>query len=157
MEPAVSNSTCLIGLERIQRLDLLPQVFSPILIPPAVESEVGISALWLIVQTPQNTSTLTVLNTQLDPGESEAIALALESNDPFLILDDLKARRLANQLGLKVIGTVGMLLRGKQQGVLTEIKPVLTALLAADFRISTALVQRALQLAGESSNLHPDV
>jgi hypothetical protein len=46
-DPAVTNSTCLIGLERIQRLDILPQVFSPITIPPAVLAEVGITATWL--------------------------------------------------------------------------------------------------------------
>lgn len=73
----------------------------------------------------------------------------MESEDIFVILDDRNARRIAEQLSLKVIGTVGMLLRAKQKGVITEIKPLLTALNQADFRISEAIVQKALRIAGE--------
>jgi uncharacterized protein len=145
----VTDSTCLIGLERIQRLDILPQVFSPVIIPPAVQIEVGISASWITIQAPQSIMTVAALKTQLDDGEAEAIALALEMDDVFIILDDLSARRVAKQLNLKVIGTVGMLLRAKQQNVIDEIKPLLAALNAADFRISEAIVQNALRLAGE--------
>jgi predicted nucleic acid-binding protein len=148
-DAAVTNSTCLIGLERIQRLDILPQVFLPIIIPAAVQAEVGITASWLTVVVVQNQVVAATLKTQVDDGEAEAIALALESSHVFVILDDLNARRLATQLGLKVIGTVGMLLRAKQQGIISEIKPLLTDLNQADFRISEAIVQRALQLAGE--------
>lgn len=148
-DPAVTNSTCLIGLERIQRLDILPQVFSPITIPPAVQTEVGITATWLTVMAIQNQAVATTLKTQVDDGEAEAIALALESGDVFIILDDLNARRVAIQLGLKVIGTVGMLLRAKQQGILSEIKPLLMSLNQADFRVSESIIQKALQIADE--------
>jgi len=65
----------------------------------------------------------------------------------FLILDDRKARQLALQLNLKVIGTVGMLLRAKGKGIITEIKPLLAALNQADFRISP-LIQNALRIGG---------
>ena len=145
----VTDSTCLIGLERIQRLDILSQVFSPVIIPPAVQTEVGISASWITVQAPRSIMTVAALKTQLDDGEAEAIALALELNDVFIILDDLSARRVAKQLNLKVMGTVGMLLRAKQQKVIDEIKPLLTALNTADFRVSEAIIQNALRLAGE--------
>lgn len=149
MSAAVTNSTCLIGLERIQRLDILPQVFAPITIPPAVQSEVGISAPWLTIQAPQNRGIVQSLQTQIDEGESEAIALAMELGDVFVILDDLSARRVAQQLHLKVIGTTGMLLRAKQQGIIPEIKPILDALTTANFRISSPLIQKALELANE--------
>jgi uncharacterized protein len=145
----VTDSTCLIGLGRIQRLDILPQVFSPVIISPAVQAEVGISTSWITVQAPQSIMTVAALETQLDDGEAEAIALALELDDVFIILDDLSARRVSKQLNLKVIGTVGMLLRAKEQKVISEIKPLLTALNAADFRISEAIIQNALRLAGE--------
>lgn len=146
---AVTNSTCLIGLERIERLDILPQVFSTITIPTAVAAEVGIEADWLIVRTVQNLAVVATLKTQVDSGEAEAIATAMELGDVFVILDDRKARLLALQLSLKVIGTVGMLLRAKRFGVIAEIKPLLTALNQVDFRISQALIQKALQIAGE--------
>jgi len=68
----------------------------------------------------------------------------------LLILDDKKARRVAQQIDLKVIGTVGMLLRGKGQGVISEIKPLISALLQADFRISEGIVPEALGLSGEN-------
>ncbi|MEM1280680.1 MAG: DUF3368 domain-containing protein [Cyanobacteria bacterium P01_H01_bin.152] len=149
MTAAVTNSTCLIGLERIQRLDILPQVFDPIAVPPVVQSEVGISASWLTVQATRNRGMVQSLQTQIDAGEAEAIALAMELRDVFVILDDLSARRIAQQLGLKVIGTVGLLVRAKQQDVISEIKPILDALTTANFRISDALIRKALQLADE--------
>jgi predicted nucleic acid-binding protein len=146
---AVTNSTCLIGLERIGRLDLLPKVFSNVFAPAMVAAEVGSETSWLTVQPVQNLAVVATLSTQMDEGEAEAIALAMELGDVLLILDDKKARRVAQQIGLKVIGTVGMLLRAKRDGVITEIKPLLTALVEADFRISEGIIQKALRLSGE--------
>jgi predicted nucleic acid-binding protein len=73
----------------------------------------------------------------------------MELGDVLLILDDKKARRVAQQMGLKVIGTVGMLLRAKRDGVIAEIKPLLMALVQADFRISDSIIEEALRLSGE--------
>lgn len=148
-EQTVTNSTCLIGLERIGRLDLLPQVFSKLTIPLAVQAEVGLSADWLTLRAVQNLAVVATLKTQIDDGEAEAIALAMELGDVFIILDDKNARRIAQQIGLKVIGTVGMLLRAKNKGVIAEVKPLLIALAQAEFRIAEPIVQNALRLAGE--------
>ncbi len=150
-QKAVTNSTCLIGLERIDRLDLLPQVFEVVFAPPTVAMEVQRKLNWLRVQSVKNKSVIATLKTQMDEGEAETIALAMELDDIILILDDKKARRVAQQIGLKVIGTVGMLLRAKTQGVIPEIRPLLIALLQVDFRISNAIVQEALRLAGEGN------
>ncbi len=76
---AVTNSTCLIGLERIERLDILPQVFDAVFAPPAVAKEVRTSLDWLRVQPVANPSVTRALRTQMDEGEAEAIALALEA------------------------------------------------------------------------------
>jgi predicted nucleic acid-binding protein len=149
IKEAVTNSACLIGLERIGRLDLLPQVFSTVFAPPMVAKEVQAPLSWLRVQAVQNTATVAILKTQMDAGEAETIALAMELEDILLILDDKKARRVAQQLNLKVIGTVGMLLRAKRQGIITEVKPFISALIQADFRISQRIIQKALQLSGE--------
>jgi len=149
MNPGVTNSTCLIGLERIGRLDILPQVFTPITIPPAVQTEVGISTSWLTVQAPENLSTVQTLKTQVDDGEAEAIALALEVKNVIIILDDLSARRIAQQLQLKVMGTVGMLIQAKQKNIIPAIKPILESLAEANFRISDAIIDKALELADE--------
>ncbi len=97
----------------------------------------------------QNLALVATLKTQVDEGEAEAITLAMELGDVFLILEDRKARQLALQLNLKVIGTVGMLLRAKRKGIIPQIKPLLAALNQADFRISEPLIQNALRIAGE--------
>ena len=75
----------------------------------------------------QNLALVATLKTQVDEGQAKAIALAMELGDVFVILDDRKARQLSLQLNLKVIGTVGMLLRAKGFGIIPEIKPLLTA------------------------------
>lgn len=75
----------------------------------------------------------------MDAGEAEVIAPAMELGNKLLILDDKKARHIAQQLGLSVIGTVGMLLRGKRQGVINEVKLLISELLQANFRISDNL------------------
>ena len=85
---AVTNSTCLIGLERIGRLDLLPRVFSKVFAPPMVAAEVGREVGWLTVQVVKNSAVVATLSTQMDEGEAEAIALAMELGDFLLILDD---------------------------------------------------------------------
>jgi uncharacterized protein len=149
-ERAVTNSTCLIGLERIERLDILPQVFNSVFAPPAVAKEVRTSLDWLKVQAVANPSVVIALRTQMDEGEAEAISLALELENVLLILDDKKARRVAQQMSLKVIGTVGMLLRAKRQEVIAEVKPLLLKLTEVDFRISQGILQEALRLSGEN-------
>ena len=147
-EPAVTDSTCLIGLERIGRLDLLPSLFDPIAAPPKVIEEFGSSPSWLQVLSPTNRQAVFALQLTVDLGEAEAIALALERNWR-IILDDRKARLVARRLGLKVIGTVGVLLRAKRKGIVSRIAPLLQDLEAAGFYLSEALKREALRLAGE--------
>ncbi|MBC6455599.1 MAG: DUF3368 domain-containing protein [Hormoscilla sp. SP5CHS1] len=149
-DKAVTNSTCLIGLQRIGQLEILPQVFPVVFAPPAVQTEVGINLSWLRVQAVQNTAFVTVLQESIHRGEAEAIALAIELKDVVVILDEKKARAVAKKLGLQVTGTVGMLLRGKKRGVIPEIKPLLYSLQETGFRLSENLIQEALRLAGES-------
>lgn len=147
---AVSDSACLIGLERIGRLDILSQSFETVFIPPAVQNEFGYSFDWLVVKPLQNTDMARALQTQIDEGESEAITLAVELGNVLVVLDDKKARRIARQMDLKIIGTVGLLLRAKKKGIISEVKATLDALYDVDFRISDSLYKQALNLADES-------
>ena len=149
IEKAVTNSTCLIGLQRIGQLEILPQVFLVVFAPEAVGSEFGIRPSWLTVQAVENTEFVKVLHNQMHIGEAEAIALAMELEDVVIILDEKKARAAAKKIGLEVTGTVGMLLRGKKRGVISEVKPLLRELQAKGFRLTEALIMDALQLAGE--------
>lgn len=142
-EHAVSNSSCLIALKKIGYLDLLSKSFETVTIPPAVQSEFGQKIDWLTVKSVQNIGVVNSLKTQIGDGEAEAIALAMEATDVFIMLDDKKARRIAKQLELTVIGTIGLLLRAKQKEILTEVKPALDALQDVDFRVSESLYEEA--------------
>lgn len=145
---AVVDSACLIGLERIGRLDLLSALLEPVFAPPAVVAEFGSRPQWLTIETPKSLGTIAALKLVVDAGEAEAITLAYERGCR-IILDDRKARVAAAQLGVPITGTVGLLLKAKQAGHIPAILPLLDALDANQFRVSLALRAEALRLAGE--------
>lgn len=143
----VSNTSPIIAFERLQRLDLLPQIFDALYIPPAVRCEVFGTrpvAGWIVERQLSQPISRQILAARLGAGESESIALALELKPHYLLLDDLAARRLAQSLNLNVIGTVGLLMLARKRGLVPALRPFLDALLAADFRISDALYDFAL-------------
>ena len=86
---------------------------------------------------------------QLDKGESSAIALALETPDCTIILDDYKARKIADQLGLHITGTIGVIVKAKLNGLIPSIKPLLSKIRTTDFRLTIELELLALKEAGE--------
>jgi predicted nucleic acid-binding protein len=87
----------------------------------------------------------------MDTGEASAIALAKELEDTLLILDDLKARKLASRLNLKITGALGIIHKAKQLGFIDKIKPVLQNLLDTDFRISQHIIDELLKLNNENN------
>ena len=88
---------------------------------------------------------------QIDKGEASAIALAIELSDSVVILDDYKARKFAESLGIQIIGTIGIIIKAKRQGVIESIKPFLQKIRQTDFRISEEIEKRALEESGEWS------
>lgn len=86
---------------------------------------------------------------QIDNGESSAIALALEISNSTLILDDLKARIVAERLGLIYTGTLGVIIKSKLQGIIPEIKPILSKIKGTDFRLSSEIERQVLKEANE--------
>jgi predicted nucleic acid-binding protein len=149
----VSNSSPLIALARIQRLDLLPAIFESILIPPAVAREIApsipILPTWLRIQAPSVLPPAPLLRRRLGAGEREALALAIELRADRIILDDLPARRSAEAAGLNVIGTLGALVTAKRTDLLKAIRPELEALLRTSFFLSPQLYNELLRAAGE--------
>ncbi|NJN24202.1 MAG: hypothetical protein HC810_07145 [Acaryochloridaceae cyanobacterium RL_2_7] len=102
VQAVVSDSACLIGLERIRYLEILPKLYGGIVIPEAVQSEIGFTFPWLSPKSVQNQLLVESLKGQIGWGESEAIALALELESSILILDDKKARKIAQQFNLVI-------------------------------------------------------
>lgn len=151
----VSNSSPLISLGAIGRLELLHKLFGQISIPLAVQQEVRSVEIsterWVVPRQVDNPLLPQALGSELDWGEAEAIALAVELGADLLLMDERRGRRLASRFGLKVLGVLGILVDSKRTGLIEKIEPVLVELREkAGFRISTALYERALQEAGEA-------
>lgn len=145
----VVDSTCLIALDKIGHLGLLGADLAPV-VAPAVRAEFGEPLPdWIAVREPRDPVVVAALGTQLGAGEAESIALALEPPRSEIILDDKKARRVAGQLGLRVFGTLGLVLRAKAAGRIALVTPVLEALRATGFHMTEALFRTALRLADE--------
>jgi len=158
----ISDSSALIALSRIGRLDLLRELYGDVTVPQGVIREVTgngagqpgaeevSTAKWIMAVEVRDQQLVSSLSRDLGDGESEAIALAVELKADLLIVDDLLARQVAAILGLSVVGTVGVLLEARLRGVLPEIKPCLDDLIdLAGFRISEELYARVLRETGE--------
>lgn len=152
MSQVVSDTTCLIGLERIQRLDLLQNPDFTVFAPPAVQREFEAKGAhlpsWFQVRPPQDAALVARLRSDLGEGEAEAIALARDLHCE-IILDDSRARRAAERENVRCVGLLGLLVRVKQAERIRHIRPLIEELRAAGFFISEALVTEALHLAGE--------
>lgn len=157
----ICNATPLINFAAINRLDILQAVFGQIVIPQAVYHETtgadfpgsqfilqAIASGWMQV-CPVSNIPLTI-PVQLDNGEREAIALAFETNEPKILLDELEARQVARNLELQVIGTLGILLLAKNKQIIPQLKPLLDAMIdIAQYWVNTTLYKQVLQQAGE--------
>lgn len=118
-------------------------------IPPAVEAEIGSAAVGLTVEPVRVPDVVAAKRPRIGSGEAEVIALGMENREALVVLDDRPARRIARHLGLRVIGTLGVLLLAKRRGTLAKIAPVVEALSGVGFRMDAKLRRRILRLAGE--------
>lgn len=150
MPDVISNTSCLISLDNIDQLSLLKDLYEKIVITDEVQQEFGKEIESRIqVRSVNDRSRYQILRNLVDSGEASVIALALEINDHLLILDDLKARKVAKSLHLRFTGVLGVMLRAKNKGNIKEIAPLLQQLKRVGFRISPAMEEEVLRLAGE--------
>ncbi|MGC1393575.1 MAG: DUF3368 domain-containing protein [Coleofasciculaceae cyanobacterium] len=157
----ISDTSAINNLAAIGKLDLLQQLYGKIIIPTAVYQELlnagatdpGTLAVqtldWIQTKSVTNFALLQTLQNNLDIGEAEAIVLAVELNATRLIIDERRGRNQATQLGVQVIGLLGILLAAKQQGFIPTVQPVLDDLMEQGFWIREQLYAEILQLAGE--------
>ena len=104
---------------------------------------------WVEIVNVTDKSKQRLLELQIDKGESSGIALAMETPDSTLILDDHKARRIANQLALSFTGTIGVIVKAKLKGLIPTIKPLIAKIRQTDFRLTDELEHQALKQANE--------
>lgn len=155
----VSDTSPVTSLIQIDRLELLTQVFGQVVIPKAVYEELckvpGQQTVidrqnWLFIDHAKDAKHVKSLENELDPGEAEAIVLALELKADYLIIDEFKGRNKAEEIGLKIIGSLGVLLQAKQKGLIPAVKPLIDDLIQkAEFRVHTFLYQEVLKIANE--------
>ena len=157
----ISDTSVITNLVAIHHLCLLQQFYDLILIPEAVYREladidppvpglVEVQTLdWLEVLSLRDRAIADQLQNQfqLDPGESEAIALALEINADLLLIDERRGRAEATRLGLRLTGLLGMLVEAKQRSLIPSVKPLMDALIdTSAFRVSQPLYEQILQM-----------
>jgi predicted nucleic acid-binding protein len=156
----IVNTSPLLYLHQVGCLELLQCLYSQILTPPAVIEELAIGKNqgidvpniqeieWILI-TPVKSVSLIPAIIDLGQGEAEVLALGLENQGSLLIFDDQLARRIANLYCLKYSGTLGVLVKAKQQGYLSSIAPVVAKLRDQGMWLTDKVVNDVLRLAGE--------
>ncbi len=158
----VADTGPLIGLGYAGYLNILQQLYGEVLIPEQVQNELQLSShrpgaanvaeaittglikVHKLRQPPEF-----LLQDMIDAGEAAAIQLAIEQQADILVIDDKKGRRVAKMKNLRIVGTGGLLLASKKAGYVEEVEPILEKLVVGGYRLSDALCQQILKLAGE--------
>ena len=149
-DAVISDTSCFILLDKINELELLQLLFGKIFTTDIIASEYGKQLPdWVIVKSVTSTKYLELLQLEVDKGEASAIALSAEFTSALLVLDDNKARKLATRLNLAFTGTLGILVKAKQVGILPEIMPILKKIQSTNFRFSDKTFREILSIVGE--------
>ena len=146
----ISDTSCFIILANIGEFDLLHKVYGQIATTLEIATEFGETLPeWVEILTVVDKSKQLLLEMQIDKGESSAIALAIETPNSTVIIDDYKARKIAEKLGLTYTGTIGVIIKAKLLGIIPSIKPILNRIKQTDFRLSADIELQALKEAKE--------
>jgi predicted nucleic acid-binding protein len=157
----VSDASPLRALAHLELLHVLPALYDVIVIPPAVlrELEASSSRFGALsrrelrsarIAAPADEGKVRELEAQLDRGEAEAIALAIETKANALLIDEAKGRKVARRLGLGVIGTLAVLRDAKATGQVARVRPLVDRLMSEiDFYLDRVLVDEYLSQLGE--------
>jgi len=159
----VSNTTPIIAFAKINRLEILEYLFGRIYISEGVykelisnkkfifEIEQITKSSFIIVKEAKNRLAVELIQKMhgLNMGESESIILFKELGGDLLIMDEKKGRKVASSLDIELTGTLGILLKAKQEGIIIELKPILEKLIESNIRISHELYKEILKSANE--------
>jgi predicted nucleic acid-binding protein len=171
MALVVCDSSTLIHLTSIGRLALLKAFYEQITIPPAVWNEVveqgagragatevaeARGAGWINVVAPADEALIHLLKRDLDAGESEVIALAVERQADLILLDESEARRIAEGYKLDKTGVIGVLIRARHEGLVESLQAEIDRLQTqGGFWIEEGLIRRILASIGEGNQSEP--
>lgn len=146
----IADTSCLIILSKIGELAILRKLYGEILITKTIQKEFGKKLpKWINIAGIHDIERQKILELQVDEGEASAITLALEYPDSTLILDDLKARKVAERLGINYTGTIGVIIKAKRGGIIPSVKNILNKIKKTNFRISEDIEKAAIRAANE--------
>jgi len=146
----ISDTSCIILLDKIGELKLLNRLFGQITVTQEIAEEFKNELPdWFKIEQPANKTYQKILEASLDKGEASAIAYAIEQHDCLLIIDDYKGRKYAEQLGLKITGTLGIIIDAKLHGHIKSVRPLLDKIKRADFRLTADLERRTIEKSKE--------
>lgn len=141
----ISDASPLIALADIGELGLLQELYQIVTITDIVRNEIHADLpAWIEVSTEYDLKQFQILSLELDPGEASAIALALESSDARIIIDENKGRSVAKRLGLRVTGTIGIIIKAKELGIIQSGRTILNKLEEHGFWLSEGLKKHIL-------------
>ncbi len=136
----IADTSCLISLYNAGILQILEELFYEVYITSEIQIEFGQPLPnWIKLKNPKNTAQLDSLYAQLDKGEASALALALQEENSIIIIDELKGRNIARNLGVRTTGTIGVLILAKEKGFLLELMKTIDKLVDNGLRISKKL------------------
>lgn len=154
----VSDTTAISNLLQINSLDLLQKIYGKVVVPKAVEKELLVLGKlgfpirdvlawpWVETKVLSDASLYRPLFEELDEGEAESIALAIELQASYLLIDEKKGRQAAKDNNLQIIGTLGVIIEAKRKGRISNIRSTMDELRKIGFWISTSLYQRVLEI-----------
>jgi len=146
----VSDTSCLILLNKIGKLFLLKSLFGNVAINQIIANEfVDVLPDFIKIENPTDINYQRILESFLDKGEASAIALALEKENCLLIMDDLKGRREAQNLKINITGTLGLLVLAKEIGIIESVTEIINLINQTDFRLSSLLIEETKRLSNE--------
>jgi predicted nucleic acid-binding protein len=142
----ISDTSCLIILSKIGCLSILQSLFGEVLVTEEIKNEFGETLpTWINVKQVKSQQIEKILELNVDEGEASAMALYLEqTEDALLIIDERKGRLIAKDLGIKIIGTIGIILKAAELGFINNLTEIIEKLEQAEFRLSPKLKQQLL-------------
>jgi predicted nucleic acid-binding protein len=146
----ISDTSCLIALSKIQKLNLLKGLYNEVVITKEVYYEFGGSLPdWFLVTEVKNKQKQIELEEQLDKGEASSIALALETDNATLIIDEIKGRKIAQSLNIVIIGTLGIIFLAYKNGLISDVISTILQLVNKGFRLSDNLINNIIEKYGQ--------
>ncbi|MEM6347333.1 MAG: DUF3368 domain-containing protein [Bacteroidota bacterium] len=155
----ISDTSVITNLVQLQQLFILESLFGQVVIPLKVYAELEKipsqktiidQTTWIEIRSVSNKRLFKKLEALLDPGEAEAITLAVELKADLLLIDERKGRKVASDYGILITGLIGILIEAKSNGLVSQVKPFFDKLIfEIGFRINPKLYQEILKKIGE--------